>query len=76
MPHHPLTALQDLISCEDPIEIGHYIDDAMSYMVQFSDNEGYVTGMGHRYILLREVRNAFYKVAYEQFMDKIGGETD
>ena len=65
MPHYNLYPLLDLLSREDPLEITRYLDDMLSILVQFSEHEGHLTGLGHRYYLIREIRNAFSATANE-----------
>lgn len=76
MPHYNLYPLLDLITREDPLEISRHLDDALSYMVQFSEHEGHLLGLGYRYILLRAVRDAFYKVALEQIKAELQGDNE
>lgn len=53
-----LSPLEKLLHEEDPLEIAQYLDDVMLTLVQHSDNEGYVEGLGHRYYILRVLRDA------------------
>ena len=67
MPHYNTQPLEDLLDKEDPLEISRYLDETLSILVQFSENEGHLVGLGHRYYLLRELRNAFLKTAKAQY---------
>lgn len=66
MPHYNLYPLLELLHREDPLEITRYLDEMLNILVQFSENEGHLNGLGHRYYLLRELRNAFLKTAKDQ----------
>ena len=65
MPHYNLYPLLDLLSREDPQEITRYLDDTLNVLVQHSEQEGQLVGLGHRYYLIREVRNAFLRASKE-----------
>ena len=54
-----LQPLEKLLREEAPLEIARYLDDVMLTLVQQSDNDGHLEGLGHRYYILRTLRNAF-----------------
>ncbi|MEM6738153.1 MAG: hypothetical protein AAF620_19005 [Bacteroidota bacterium] len=59
MPHYNLYPLLKLLSHEDPLEIARYLDDLLSFMVELNEYEGRIEGLGHRYQLIRTLRDAF-----------------
>ena len=58
--HYPLLKL---LNQEDPLEIARYLDDLLSFMVELNEYEGRVEGLGHRYQLIRTLRDAFITTA-------------
>lgn len=63
MPHYNLYPLLNLLSQEDPLEIARYLDDLLSFMVELNEYEGRIEGLGHRYQLIRMLRDAFIATA-------------
>lgn len=62
-PRYNLSVLQDLLTDEDPLEIAHHLDDVLYVLVAHSEYEGHLSELGHRYYLIRALRNTFLQIA-------------
>lgn len=57
MNHYNLIPFQRLLTREDPLELIDQLDEILFFLVQFSEQEGKLDALGHRYYLLRSLRN-------------------
>ncbi|MBL6447637.1 hypothetical protein JMN32_15065 [Fulvivirga sp. 29W222] len=61
--HTHLQTLVHLLRDEDPLEIASVLDEILYEMVNYSDSQGSSEGLGYRYHLVRQLRNAFKEIS-------------